>query len=50
MAALIAIRLLEEISTFDQDAYDKLYSHAYMGDDGSDMFDNNDQGMGMIFG
>ena len=26
---LIALRLLEEISTFDQDAYDKLYSHAY---------------------
>lgn len=29
MATIIAIRLLEEISTFDQDAYDKLYAHAY---------------------
>lgn len=51
MASLIAIRLLEEISTFDQDAYDKLYSHAFFeeSNDGSSEYDDNDEGMGMIF-
>lgn len=29
MASVIAIRLLEEIASFDQEAYDKLYAHAY---------------------
>ena len=31
-ACLIVTRLLEEMSSFDQDAYDKIYSHAYMDD------------------
>ena len=30
MATVIAVRLLSEISSFDQDAYDKLYAHAYI--------------------
>lgn len=53
MATLIALRLLEEISSFDQDAYDKLYSHAYFedGQGGSiSEYDNNDTGMDMVFG
>lgn len=45
---LIAIRLLEEIASFDQEAYDKLYSHAYMSDDSE--YDDNDYGMDFIFG
>lgn len=44
MGSLIVIRLLEEISAFDQDAYDKLYTHAYLQDemtvDGE--YDDND--------
>lgn len=50
MATVIAIRLLEEISSFDQDAYDKLYSHAFFeeGSGGSE-WDENDTGLGMIF-
>jgi hypothetical protein len=35
MATVLVVRLLSEISTFDQDAYDKLYSHAYLSDSGS---------------
>jgi hypothetical protein len=43
MSTLIVIRLLEEISTFDQDAYDKLYTHAYIHDTGDDeQYDEND--------
>lgn len=38
-ASLIVIRLLQEISSFDQDAYDKLYSH--INEDG--MEDENDE-------
>lgn len=30
---LIVIRLLEEVASFDQDAYSKLYSHAFSSDD-----------------
>lgn len=45
MAAVIAIRLLEEISSFDQDAYDKLYSQAYIADD---EFDENDIPFGIV--
>lgn len=33
MATIIAIRLLEEIATFDQDAYDKMYDHTTSTDD-----------------
>lgn len=32
MATLIVVRLLEEISTFEQEAYDKMYAHAYLTD------------------
>jgi len=41
-ACLIVTRLLEEVSAFDQDAYDKLYAHAFLGegDEYSDS-DNN---------
>lgn len=46
MGSLIAIRLLEEISSYDQVAYDKLYSHAYSG--GSSEYDENDYGMDFI--
>lgn len=44
--SLIAIRLLEEISSFDQEAYDKLYSHAYSSVDSE--YDDNDYGMDFI--
>ena len=47
MASVIAIRLLEEIASYDQDAYDKLYSQAYV--DEEDEYDENDMPMGMIF-
>lgn len=49
MATVIVVRLLEEISSFDQEAYDKLYAHAYFDDAGSSEWDDNDDGMGMIF-
>ena len=47
MATLISIRLLEEIATFDQDAYEKLYSHAYYDEDSSDSYDENDVPLAM---
>lgn len=53
MATLIAVRLLEEISTYDQDAYDKLYSHAFISDGSKDtyeQYDENDYGGGVVFG
>lgn len=40
-ACLIVVRLLEEISTFDQTAYDKLYAHAFINDP-IDSYDEND--------
>ena len=41
-ATLIAIRMLEEISTYDQAAYDKLYAHAYDNDTTDEMeYDEN---------
>ncbi len=54
-AALIVIRLLEEIATYDQSAFDKLYSgeheawsqEDYDGYDGG--YDESDQGMPMSF-
>lgn len=48
MGSVIAIRLLEEIATFDQDAYDKLYSQAYM-EVTDDEWDDGDIPMGMVF-
>lgn len=49
MASLIVVRLLEEISTFDQDAYDKLYSHAYITEAPSE-YDDRDNGYGIVMG
>ena len=49
MASLIAVRLLEEISTYDQDAYDKLYAHAYLQDAPSE-YDDSDYGSGIVLG
>lgn len=49
-SSLIVVRLLEEISSFDQEAYDKLYQHAYM-DVGStelSQYDENDIPDGFI--
>jgi len=44
--SLIALRLLSEISSYDQDAYDKLYSHAYIP---QDEYDDGDYGMDFVF-
>lgn len=49
MGSLIVIRLLEEISSFDQDAYDKLHSHAYLEDKGEEEFDESDQPLPISF-
>lgn len=54
-AVLIVIRLVEEIATYDQEAFDKLYSgdfeqwdHAGV-DDGYGDYDENDEGLPMVF-
>lgn len=39
MATTIVLRLLDELSSFDQDAYDRLYSYAY---EESSEYDDND--------
>lgn len=44
--SLIVLRLLNEISSYDQDAYDKLYAHAYAAP--VDEYDENDYGMDFI--
>ena len=49
-ASLIVVRLLEEISSFDQDAYDKLYLHAYDDDEVGDEYDENDVPVPISFG
>lgn len=53
MGSVIAIRMLEEISTYDQDAYDKLYSQAYTDanddTDGWDTWNDDDVPMDIIF-
>lgn len=43
-SCLIIIRLLEEVASFDQDAYDKLYAHSYLNsaDDGEDSWGDVD--------
>lgn len=44
MATVIAVRLLGEISSFDQDAYDKLYAHAYINESSApDAYDENNE-------
>lgn len=46
MGSVIAVRLLEEISQFEQEAYDKLYAHAYSAVDSE--YDDKDYGMDFI--
>jgi hypothetical protein len=46
-ATLIVLRLLNEISSYDQEAYDKLYAHAYVAP--TDEYDENDYGMDFVF-
>lgn len=46
-ACLIVLRLLNEISSYDQEAYDKLYAHAYAAP--VDDYDENDYGMDFVF-
>jgi len=50
MGTLIALRILDEMASFDQDAYDKLYAHAYYTDSTSEEWDENDMGMEFISG
>lgn len=47
-SCLIVTRLLEEISTFDQDAWDKIHAHAYLSDDGEDAWNENDTPLPML--
>jgi len=54
-AAIIVMRLIEEIATYDQEAFDKLYSTRFeeWGDEGWDGYDGgydeNDQGLPVVF-
>jgi hypothetical protein len=54
MATLIAVRLLEEIASYDQDAYDKMYAHAFISEGessySSEQYDESDYGSAMVFG
>ena len=45
---LLALRILEEISSFDQDAYDKLYSKSYF-TAAEDQYNDYDTGMPIVF-
>ncbi|TFH11188.1 MAG: hypothetical protein E4H14_01150 [Candidatus Thorarchaeota archaeon] len=47
---LIVTRLLEEMATFDQDAYDKLYAHAFLPSDVVEQYDENEMPDGFIAG
>jgi hypothetical protein len=49
-ATLIVLRLLEEVATFDQEAYDKLYAHAYLENGGTEEYDENDTPLPIAFG
>lgn len=48
-SALIVVRLIEEIASFDQEAYDKLYSYAYF-DENNNEYDDNEIGMTFVTG
>lgn len=51
MATAICIRLLEEIATFDQNAYNKMYSHAFIHEDLPEQYDDDSDGPNaMVFG
>lgn len=43
-SCLIITRLLEEVASFDQDAYDKLYAHAFINEGDSTWDDNGSDG------
>lgn len=45
--SLIVLRMLNEISSYDQTAYDKLYAHAYVAP--TSEYDENDYGMDFVF-
>lgn len=46
--SLIALRLLEEMSTYDQTAYDKLYAHAYGSQGAPDDYESYDDSEGSV--
>jgi hypothetical protein len=48
-ALLIIVRIIEELSSFDQNAHNALYSHAFSGDSSTE-WDDNDVPDGFIFG
>ena len=47
-SCLIALRILEEVSSFDQQAYDKLYAHAYL-DNYDSEWNSNDEPDAFVF-
>ena len=49
-ATLIVLRLLEEVAMFDQEAYDKLYAHAYLENGDTEEYDENDIPLPIAFG
>lgn len=50
MATVLIIRMLEEISSYDQQAYDKMFSHAFITTDKETEWDEGDYGMDVTFG
>jgi hypothetical protein len=48
-ACLIVVRLLEEVASFDQDAYEKLYAHAFDEESGNIDWDTEDHFEGFVF-
>lgn len=50
MATVIVVRLLDEISSYEQEAFDKLYTHSYFDKNEETQWDDSDDGMGMVFG
>ena len=41
-ALLLVVRLVEEMSSFDQDAYDVMYSYAFEGEEGYEKYDDEE--------
>jgi hypothetical protein len=48
-SCLIVIRLLEEVASFDQDAYEKLYAHAFDEESGNVDWDTEEHFEGFVF-
>lgn len=48
-SCLIVVRLLEEVASFDQDAWDKIYSHAYIDDNTEDSWNEYEEPLPMLF-